>query len=116
MAEALARHYGGDVLEASSAGISPALNLSSLTRSILAEKNIDLGDHLPRHLSGVDLSKVDLVVNMSGARLGLSAGVPVEDWKVRDPIACGAEVYREVYSDLEMRVMNLILRIRAGKI
>jgi arsenate reductase len=116
MAEALARHYGADVLDATSAGIAPALGSSPLTRSTLSERNIDLGDQLPRSLNGIDISKVDLVVNMSGSKLGLPPSVRVEEWNVRDPVAFGAEVYRDVCRDLEMRVMNLILRMRAGKI
>ena len=48
MAEALARKYGSDVLEVSSAGLTPQTNSHAYTRSVLKEKNVELGDHLPR--------------------------------------------------------------------
>ena len=44
MAEAFARAYGSDVLEAHSAGLAPALALAPLTHAVMLEKNIDLGD------------------------------------------------------------------------
>jgi arsenate reductase (thioredoxin) len=115
MAEAFARTYGSDVIEASSAGLSPALNTSALTRTILMEKNIDLGDHLPRRLRDFDLSTYDLVVNISGQRLPSNLGVPVENWDVSDPFGGEPEDYRAAMEKLEMLVMGLILRIRTGK-
>jgi arsenate reductase (thioredoxin) len=116
MAEAMARKYGTDVMIASSAGIAPALNSHALTRAVLAELNIDLGDHVPRRLSDVDLSQYDLVVNMSGTRLGADLGVPVENWDVKDPYGKPEAEFRQARSDIEMRVMQLILRIRTGKL
>ena len=116
MAEAMANRYGGDVLVASSAGFTPAIANSQTTRSTLAERNIELGDHMPRGLDEVDLRGVDLIVNMSGVPLPSYIRIAEERWNVRDPYGCGKPVYREVCNDLEMRVMNLILRIRLGKI
>jgi arsenate reductase len=116
MAEALAKAYGSDVINAQSAGLTPALSTSPLTRAVLKEKNIDLGDHLPRALKDVDLDTVDLIVNMSGRKLTSAAmKVPVQDWKVQDPIGAPQTVYREVREQLEMAVMRLILQIRTGK-
>jgi arsenate reductase (thioredoxin) len=115
MAEAFARRYGSDVIEASSAGLMPAMNTSSLTRSILLEKNIDLGDHLPRRFRDFDLSNYDLVVNISGHKLPSDLGVAVENWDVEDPFGGEPEEYRRAMEHLEMLVMRLILRIRTGK-
>ena len=116
MAEALARAYGSDVINAQSAGLTPALSNSPLTRAVLKEKNIDLGNHMPRALKDVGLDTVDLIVNMSGRKL-TSTGmkVPVQDWNVKDPIGAPQTVYREVCAQLEMSVMRLILQIRTGK-
>ena len=116
MAEALTRKYGSDVIEAASAGLSPALNTASLTRAVLLEKNVDLGDHLPRRLRDVDLSKYDLLVNLSGEKLPAKMGVAVEDWPVKDPFGGTDEEYRRARDEIEMLVMRLILRARAGKI
>lgn len=115
MAEALARAYGLDVIIPKSAGLYPGNVNSPLTRAVLKERNIDLGDHLPRNFRDIDLTGIDLIINMSGYRLPPQFGVPVEEWTIRDPIGESSEVYREVCAEIEMLVMRLILRIRTGK-
>ena len=112
----MARKYGGDVLVAASAGLSPAMNNTPLTRSVLAEVNIDLGDHMPRRFSEQDLSKYDLIVNMSGSTLTNTGGVPVENWEVKDPYGKKEPEFRAARADIEMRVMQLVLRLRTGKL
>jgi protein-tyrosine-phosphatase len=116
MAEAMARKYGSDVLVPSSAGLSPAFNNHALTRSVLAEINIDLGDHVPRNFSEIELGKYDLIVNMSGSPLSRTVNMPVENWDVMDPIGKKEPEFRAVRADIEMRVMQLILRLRTGKL
>ncbi len=115
MAEALARTYGSDVMNAQSAGLTPALTNSPLTRMVLKEKNIDLGNHLPKAFKDVDLDTVDLIVNMSGRKLPAGVKVAIQDWTVQDPMGASQTVYREVCAQLEMAVMQLILQIRTGK-
>lgn len=116
MAEALARAYGSDVIEASSAGLSPAFQAHILTRSVLKEINVDIGNHVPRALAELDLAQFDLIVNISGEHLPVKAGVPVEVWPVQDPFGRAESEFRRVRGELEMKVMNLILRIRTGKL
>jgi len=116
MAEAFARKYGSDVLIAESAGLAPSLSNVPQTRKALAEKNVDLGNHLPRALDRIELAKIDLIVNMSGQKLPSPAGPKIEDWYVKDPIGASDTVYGEVRDQIEMKVMNLVLRIRNGKI
>ena len=116
MAEAMARKYGSDVLEVGSAGLTPALNTTPFTRSVLQEKNVDLGDHYPRHFRDLDLKKYDLIVNMSGAGLPKTLGVPVEEWKVDDPMGGSEDDFRAAREAIEMLVMGLILRVRSGKL
>ncbi|HUS04866.1 MAG TPA: low molecular weight phosphatase family protein [Bryobacteraceae bacterium] len=115
MAEALARAYGSDVIRARSAGLTPAISTSPLTRTVLKEKNIELGDHLPRSIRDISLDGVDLIVNMSGRKLPVETAVPILDWKVKDPIGGSQTVYQEVCAQLEMLVMQLILQLRTGK-
>jgi len=112
----MARKYGSDVMVPASAGLAPAVNNHALTRSVLAELNIDLGEHMPRRLSAVDLTKYDLIVNMSGSELTSTMEIPVETWVVKDPMGKKEEEFRAVRADIEMRVMQLILRLRTGKL
>ena len=113
MAEGFARTYGSDVIAASSAGLAPAGIVSPLTRQIMLEKNIDLGDVLPKPLDPEMLQASGLIINMSGWKCPAPEGVAVEDWKVRDPIGQSEEVFRQVANEIEHLVMRLILRLRA---
>ena len=105
-----------DVLEVSSAGLTPATNTTPYTRKVLEEKNVDLGDHVPRRFHDLDLSQYDLIVNMSGIALPKNLGVPVEDWQVDDPMGRSEDDFRAAREVIEMLVMRLILRVRLGKL
>ena len=112
MAAAFANHYGADVLSASSAGIAPAINCTSLTRKVMLEKNIDLGDHLPRSLAQVNLPSMDLIVNLSGYKI---PNVFTLDWDIDDPMGRDLQTFRTVRDEIEMRVMQMILKMRTRK-
>ena len=113
MAEGFARAYGEGVIIATSAGLAPASKVSPMTRKIMLEKNIDLGDVLPKGLEEVNREGCDLVINMSGHPFSLDAlKVPVREWKVRDPIGEPEEVHREVGDQIERLVLNLIVELR----
>ena len=116
MGEALARKYGSDVIIADSAGLTPAVVTTPLTRLVLQERNVDLGDHLPKGLDDVDLKQCDLIVNMSGLKLPSNIGIPVEEWPVKDPYGALEPAYRTACDEIESRVMRLILRVRTGKL
>ncbi len=116
MGEALARKYGSDVIVADSAGLTPAVVTTHLTRLVLRERNVDLGDHLPKSLDEVDLNRCDLIVNMSGVKLPSTIRIPVEEWPVKDPYGALEPAYRTACDDIETRVMRLILRARTGKL
>ena len=111
MAEAFANHYGPDVVRAQSAGLAPALSNSPLTRKVMLEKNIDIGDHLPRPLAHVDYRNMDMIVNMSGYKI---PGVYTTDWAIPDPYGANVRTYREVRDQIEMLVMRMILKMRSS--
>jgi arsenate reductase (thioredoxin) len=113
MAEGFAHTYGSDVIAAQSAGLSPAVSIAPLTRSVMLEKNIDIGDAFPKGLDFAMRQTPDLIINMSGQKLPGKSAVQVEDWEVRDPIGLSEDVYRTVRDQIEQRVMRLILTIRA---
>jgi len=115
MAERFAKAYGADVIEPTSAGLAPALSISPLTRQVMQEKNIDLGEALPKGVGTVISGGVDLIVNISGHKLPAKTAAPVEDWDVRDPIGQSETVYRDVRDEIERRVMTLILGLRKSK-
>ncbi len=111
MAEAFARAYGADVVEAVSAGVSPAMIIAPLTKQVLGEKNLRIDGQFPKGLEAVTHDRFDVVVNMSGVKLGIPAARQT-DWPVLDPIGQKEEVYRSVAGKLEALVMRLILELR----
>ena len=113
MAEGFARAYGSDVMVARSAGLSPATVIAPLTRQVLAERNIRIDDHFPKGLDVVSRQKFDMVVNLSGMPLRVTAPRVVE-WAVKDPIGQTESLYRTVAAQIEGLVMRLILELRAA--
>jgi protein-tyrosine-phosphatase len=112
MAQGFAKQYGADVMEAESAGLSPAPIVQPLTIQVMEEKNIKIGDHYPKDLSVVNVADFDLLVNMSGVKLPSRIRIEVRDWKVEDPIGRSEELYREVRDQIENLTMRLILELR----
>ena len=114
MAEGFARTYGSDVLQASSAGLAPAMAVAPLTHKVMLEKNIDVGNIYPKDFKTV-ASAADLIVNMSGHTLPAEQPVPVVHWEIRDPIGESEDIYRQVRDEIEQKVMQLILKMRLRK-
>jgi arsenate reductase (thioredoxin) len=115
-AEAAARSLAADVIEASSAGLSPLGRIADSTRKIAAEYGWSLDGQSSKGLDEAGVLAVDLVVNITGipAR-GLFPGAPaVLDWDIDDPYSEGLAVYRRVAEEIEERVRALADRIRAG--
>ena len=112
MAEGFANHYGGDVLIAASAGLSPIPDIPGDTILAMGEMNIDVSGHVPRHYDPLEAAGYDIVVNMAGLRLPGRPPKEVIEWQVNDPFRARLETYREVRNELEQRVMRLILDLR----
>ena len=114
MAEGFARVYGGDVIVAASAGLSPAMSLPPLTRSVMLEKNIPIDGQFPKDIMIWNGVKFDIVVNMSGYPLPSKIAPRYRVWNVADPIGMNDGIYRQVRDQIEALVMKLILEIRTG--
>ncbi len=114
MAEAFARAYGSDVMEAASAGLSPAVAVPPDTICAMDEKNIDIRGQFPKSLIHLAAQKFDLIVNMSGRSLP-SVSTPLRVWKVPDPILMDYEKHCEIRDQVESLVMGLILEFRRAR-
>jgi arsenate reductase len=112
MAEGFTRHYASDLIEVCSAGLSPASIVQPLTIDVMAEKNINIDQQYPKDLTGLDLSDLDLLINISGVKLPKRIPIPTFEWTVEDPIGCSDEVYRKVRDQIEGLVIRLILDLR----
>lgn len=114
MAEGFARAYGGDVMEAASAGLAPALAVPADTIRAMDEKNIDIRGQFPKSLIHLPDMDFNLVVNMSGRPLP-SMRAPVRVWKVADPVYFDYPAHCEVRDHVEGLVMSLILEFRRAR-
>jgi len=117
MAEAFAKAYGSDILEVSSAGLSPAAIIAPLTRQVLAMRHLSIEGQFPKDLEMVTRDNAtrpfDVVVNISGLTMH-PLGQRQIDWKVQDPMGHPEAVHRAVADQLEGLVMRLILELRRG--
>lgn len=119
IAEALARHSAADVLEASSAGISPLGKVAEPTRRVLLERGVSTDGQFSKSLREVEADAADLIVNMTGMPgTALFPGATVVDWDVDDPYGEDLGTYRQICDDIEERLAQLTASLRgdgAGK-
>jgi arsenate reductase len=114
MAEGFARAYGGDIMAAASAGLSPASIVQSLTKKVLAERNVNIDGQFPKGMEILKQEQFDLIVNMSGEPLHPVPGAKIRDWQVRDPIGQSETIYQSVAEQIEGLVMRLVLELRSS--
>ncbi|HEV1283826.1 MAG TPA: hypothetical protein VNU44_00880 [Bryobacteraceae bacterium] len=114
MAEGFARAYGGDIMAAQSAGLTPAVIVQPQTRQVMAERNVSIDEQFPKGMEILTKEQFDVIVNMSGQKLPVAPGVRVRDWLVRDPIGQTDAVYKTVAEQIEGLVMRLILEMRSS--
>jgi arsenate reductase len=114
MAEALARHLAPDLLEASSAGISPLGNVPESTRLVLLEQGVRMDGQYSKGMSDATLLPADVIVNLTGIPgAALFPNAIVIDWEVTDPYGDDMETYRRVRGDVEERLHEWIAELRA---
>jgi protein-tyrosine-phosphatase len=111
MAEAFARAYGGDAVEADSAGLAPVVEVPEITKKVMREKGIELEGHFPKALLHMDVKGYDLVVNMTGVPLKLAVPEVIE-WQVPDPVGGGEKAARETRDLIEQLVAGLLIRLK----
>ena len=116
MAEALARHHAADVIEPTSAGISPLGTIADQTRQVLLERGILMPGQRSKGTTEADIAAAQLIVNLTGihgpALFRENVGAPIEDWEVTDPYGDEMEVYRRVCDEIEARILELAARLR----
>jgi protein-tyrosine-phosphatase len=115
MAEAIARHKAADVIEPSSAGLLPFGTIPATTLDVLRERGISFEGQNSKPLRSDEMSRADLVINMTGQAGSAIFTEPVprvEDWDVGDPYGFNLSVYRGICDQIEARVEDLARRLR----
>lgn len=117
MAEALGKHFASDVFESFSAGteLKPQINQDAV-RLIEEIYNIDMEETQHSKLI-TDLPEIDIVVKM-----GCNVICPFvdskheEDWGLEDPTGKSDEFFKEIISEIEIKVNYLAERIKSKKV
>jgi arsenate reductase (thioredoxin) len=111
MAEAFAKKYGLDKIEASSAGNKPSENVNPVVVQAMKEKGMDISQNKPKQLTFQIAQDADLIVTMGCNSQGICPGPffkPTVDWALEDPKDKSIEKVREIRDDIAGRVKNLI--------
>jgi protein-tyrosine-phosphatase len=114
MAEAIARYDAADVIEASSAGLSPMGSIPEQTKETLAQNGYSAQGLTSDALTREAADAADIIINMSGKQREEHFWDPekVEDWMVEDPYGALPITYQRVFEGLKRRVHQLALGLR----
>jgi arsenate reductase len=119
MAEAIAHYDAADVMEASSAGLSPMGTIPELTKLTLKNNGYTADGLTSDKLTLEHFDAADIIINMTGRpreeafpEYTFSGHDKVEDWIVRDPFGADAETYQRVFEGIHRRVDQLAKGLR----
>lgn len=109
MAEAFARHLGGDAVQAWSAGSRPSGQINPKAQRFMAELGYDLSAQRSKSLDELADLEFDAVITMGcGDACPWLPARRREDWALRDPRDLDDEGYRAVRDDIGARVQALL--------
>jgi protein-tyrosine-phosphatase len=114
MAEAIARYDAADVIEPSSAGLSPLGYIADLTKQTLMRNGYSANGLTSDRLTREAADAADIVINMTGRPFEVNFWAPekVEDWIVQDPFDSDPETYHRVFEGIKRRVNQLAAGLR----
>jgi protein-tyrosine-phosphatase len=114
MAESIARYDAADVIDASSAGLTPLGFLPGLTTETLAKNGYAIDNLKSKGISEELWSGADLVINMSGTprEQAFRECEKVEDWVVEDPYGADPHLYQRIFESLQRRIAQLAEGLR----
>ena len=112
MAEAIANKDAAELLEISSAGLSPLGVIQKETLQTIELNGYAVEGLYSKPILADDWAKADLVVNMSGYNkeraFPRSEWPKVEDWDIADPYGCNSAVYQRTFDDIRSRIKEMI--------
>ena len=105
MAEAFARMYGGDAVEAYSAGSRPSGKVNPKAIEAMREQAYDLSKHTSKSLTDIPDVEYDLVATMGcGDECPFVRAKRHEDWDLPDPKNLEPDEFRQVRDAIAARV------------
>lgn len=114
MAESIARYDAADIIEPSSAGLSPLGYVADLTKQTLIRNGYSATELTSDALTREAANAADIIINMTGKPLeeNFWEHEKVEDWIVQDPFGTDPETYQRVFEGIKRRVTQLALGLR----
>ena len=114
MAEAFARKYGGDKVEALSAGTMPSKEVNLVVIQVMQEIGIDLTANRPKAITRQMVQDADMIIVMGCSAEGFCPAPllsKVVDWQIEDPKDKPVEKVREIRDEIDSRIRKLISEI-----
>ena len=111
MAEAFARAYGKDKVQAISAGTMPSKEGNPIVVQAMLEKGIDLSTSKPKLIANQMVQEADYIIVMGCSAEGFCPAPllnKVVDWGIEDPKGKPIEKVREIRDEIERKVKTLI--------
>jgi len=114
MAEAIAHYDGADVIDASSAGVSPLGFIPDLTKRTLTMNGYSADGLTSNKATQEGCNAADIIINMTGRpwEETLANREKVEDWIVQDPYDADPETYQRVLEGIQRRIAQLAKGLR----
>jgi protein-tyrosine-phosphatase len=114
MAEAIARYDAADVIEPSSAGLSPMGSIAEQTKQTLMRNGYSVAGLTSDSLTREVADAAEVIINMTGKPREETFWDQdkVEDWIVQDPFGAAPETYQRVFEGIKRRVNQLALGLR----
>ena len=111
MAEAFAHIYGGDQVEALSAGSKPSGVINPKAIRFMSELGYDLAQQASKSLNDID-GEFDAVITMGcGDNCPWVPAKRREDWALPDPKHMDDDAYRAVRDEIAQRVKTLLAEL-----
>jgi len=109
MAEAFAKIFGGDSVEAFSAGSRPSGVVNPKAIESMKEVGYDLSKHDSKSLDDMPDVEWDFVATMGcGDECPFIRAKRREDWQITDPKDMSPEDFRKVRDDIQKKVKDLV--------
>jgi len=116
MAEAIARYDAADVIEPSSAGLTPLGFIAEQTKQTLLQNGYSMNGLSSDALTPEAAEAADIIINMTGRpEQAFWNHEKVEDWMVQDPYSGTPETYQRIFESIKRRVNQLAEGLRAKR-
>ncbi|MGN8768002.1 arsenate reductase ArsC [Paenibacillus barengoltzii] len=111
IAEAFAKHYGGEYIIAESAGLEPN-DIHPLTVEVMKEVGIDISQNTAKKLNMKTFTNSNLIVKLCEQVKEKCPVVPFGirsvQWDIQDPVSGQIEDFRITRDEIKQKVLDLL--------